>query len=91
MADTVTEPLVASAPAGKPAGPCAMVIFGATGDLTRRKLLPALYNLANYQLLSRDFALVGIAMDPLTDEQFRASWLEPRRGNWPSGGQHPRA
>ena len=72
MAHTVTEPLVASAPAGKPAGPCAMVIFGATGDLTRRKLLPALYNLANYQLLSREFALVGIAMDPLTDNQFRA-------------------
>ena len=38
---------------GKPAPPCIMVIFGATGDLTKRKLFPALYNLARAGLLPR--------------------------------------
>ncbi len=37
-----------------------MVIFGFAGDLTRRKLIPALYNLASQQLLSREFAVVGV-------------------------------
>ena len=44
----------------RPADPCVMVIFGAAGDLTRRKLIPALYNLAKADLLSREFAIVGI-------------------------------
>ena len=58
---------------GKPCGDsCVMVIFGATGDLTKRKLIPALYNLAKAKLLSRKFALIGAAFDPLTTESFRA-------------------
>jgi glucose-6-phosphate 1-dehydrogenase len=48
-----------------------MVIFGAAGDLTRRKLIPALYNLAKLQLLSREFAVVGVARSPMTTEVFR--------------------
>ena len=52
------------------AGPCVMVIFGAGGDLTRRKLIPALYNLAESRLLSDSFAVVGFARD-FTDESFR--------------------
>ena len=44
---------------GRPADPCVMVIFGAGGDLTGRKLIPALYNLAKAELLSREFAIVG--------------------------------
>jgi len=56
---------------GKPGDPCAMVIFGAAGDLTRRKLIPALYNLARVQLLSREFAIVGIAHKPMTTDEFR--------------------
>src|SRR5262249_26056166 len=51
--------------------PCAMVIFGASGDLTKRKLIPALYNLARENLLSRDFALVGFARQELTTDDFR--------------------
>jgi glucose-6-phosphate 1-dehydrogenase len=43
------------------APPCALVIFGASGDLTRRKLLPAVYNLALSRQLSDDFAVVGVA------------------------------
>jgi glucose-6-phosphate 1-dehydrogenase len=52
-------------------GPCVMVIFGATGDLTSRKLLPALYNLAKSNLLSREFAIVGIGRNDYSTEAFR--------------------
>jgi len=48
-----------------------MVIFGASGDLTKRKLLPTLYNMAKKDLVSSDFALVGFAIEPLSDDQFR--------------------
>src|SRR5262245_1690306 len=51
--------------------PCVMLIFGASGDLTRRLLVPALYNLACDGLLARQFALLGAAMDPLTTVAFR--------------------
>ena len=50
---------------------CAMVIFGASGDLTKRKLIPALYNLAKDNLLSKNFALIGIARSTMTHDQFR--------------------
>ena len=48
-----------------------MVIFGASGDLTKRKLIPALYNLAKDNLLSREFALVGFSRPDWTHDQFR--------------------
>ncbi|HEU5402485.1 MAG TPA: glucose-6-phosphate dehydrogenase [Terriglobales bacterium] len=53
------------------AGPCVMVIFGAAGDLTKRKLVPALYNLAKANLLSREFVVVGVSKDELTQDQWR--------------------
>ena len=53
------------------ADPCVMVIFGAAGDLTKRKLIPALYNLAKGNLLSKEFAVVGMARAPMTTEDFR--------------------
>ena len=56
--------------------PCAMVIFGASGDLTRRMLLPALYDLALDQQLPPRFAVVGFARTELSDEQFRNQALE---------------
>src|SRR5579871_4944455 len=56
---------------GRAGDPCVMVIFGASGDLTKRKLIPALYNLAKDNLLSKEFALVGFARNELTSEQFR--------------------
>jgi glucose-6-phosphate 1-dehydrogenase len=56
---------------GHPAPPCVMVIFGATGDLTKRKLFPALYNLAKANLLSREFAIVCTGRNELTTEAFR--------------------
>ena len=56
---------------GRPGDSCVMVIFGATGDLTHRKLLPALYNLAKARLLSSNFALIGAAVDELGSDAFR--------------------
>jgi glucose-6-phosphate 1-dehydrogenase len=53
------------------AGPCLMIIFGASGDLTKRKLIPAICNLAAGNLLPARFAIVGFAFDPLTTESFR--------------------
>ncbi|TMD09368.1 MAG: glucose-6-phosphate dehydrogenase [Chloroflexi bacterium] len=53
--------------------PCALVIFGASGDLTRRKLVPALYALSVQGLLPAGFTVVGAARSEGTDEGFRAS------------------
>src|ERR1700722_17534336 len=55
---------------------CAIVIFGANGDLTKRKLMPALYRLAYDRRLSAGFAVVGISRSPMTDEQFREKMLD---------------
>ncbi|MGH9835236.1 MAG: glucose-6-phosphate dehydrogenase [Blastocatellia bacterium] len=63
-----TEPLSF---VGETADPCVMVIFGATGDLTKRKLFPALYNLAKSHLLSREFAIIGTSRTEMTSEAFR--------------------
>src|ERR1700752_849599 len=57
---------------GRPGDPCVMVIFGASGDLTRRKLIPALYNLGKNHLLPSEFAVVGVAVDAMSTEDFRA-------------------
>ena len=45
-----------------------LVIFGASGDLTKRKLLPALFHLRQNKLLPKEFAIVGVARRPLGDE-----------------------
>ncbi|MFF2082624.1 glucose-6-phosphate dehydrogenase [Nocardia sp. NPDC058176] len=52
------------------AGPCSLVIFGVTGDLSRKKLMPAIYDLANQGLLPPGFALVGFARRDYADEDF---------------------
>jgi glucose-6-phosphate 1-dehydrogenase len=64
-----------------PAPPCTLVIFGATGDLTRRLLLPALGNLRGNGLLADDFALVGVAGRPIGDEGFRKHLQEGNTGD----------
>mgnify|MGYP001198448979 CR=1 FL=1 len=59
-------------PAGlRPSPPCAIVIFGAAGDLTKRKLLPAIYNLKASGLLPRQLAVVGVTRKEKSHEQFR--------------------
>jgi glucose-6-phosphate 1-dehydrogenase len=55
-----------------PVHPTALVIFGATGDLAHRKLLPALYNLAHEGALPERFELIGVARREQSDDEFRA-------------------
>jgi glucose-6-phosphate 1-dehydrogenase len=59
------------------ADPCVIVIFGALGDLTKRKLVPALFHLPCAGSLSGRFKVRGIGRQPMNDEQFRA---EMRKG-----------
>ena len=56
--------------------PCILVIFGASGDLTKRKLFPALYSLAYRRLLPDRFAIVGVARMEVTDEEFKERMKE---------------
>src|SRR6478736_4238260 len=62
------------------APPCAMVIFGAAGDLTKRLVVPALYNLANDHQLSNKFRLVGVDLTGMTDAQWRLHLTESMKG-----------
>jgi glucose-6-phosphate 1-dehydrogenase len=59
--------------------PCALVVFGASGDLTRRKLFPAIYSLAARSLLPERFAIVGVSRTEETHEEFRARMKEAVR------------
>lgn len=70
--DAMHHPLIESGQMIRLPDPCVMVIFGATGDLTARKLLPALYNLAKDGQLPSQFACVGFARRPKSNEEFRA-------------------
>jgi glucose-6-phosphate 1-dehydrogenase len=63
----------------RPADPCAFVIFGAAGDLTKRLLVPALYNLAAARLLPEEFAVIGVARGEMSDEIFRARMRDALR------------
>src|SRR5881396_3568621 len=70
---TVTEnPLRQGIRLEQTADPCTVVIFGASGDLTKRKLVPALYRLVQQRLVPAEFAIVGQARTANTDEAFRA-------------------
>lgn len=66
------NPLAEFGTAGKTAAPCIMVIFGATGDLTGRRLVPALYNLARDGQLPAHFACVGFARRDKSHDDFRS-------------------
>jgi glucose-6-phosphate 1-dehydrogenase len=59
------------APAPTRVPPTIAVIFGATGDLTHRKIVPAFYHLAKNGLLPEDFAIIGFARRPKSDDEFR--------------------
>ncbi len=56
--------------------PILLIVFGASGDLAKRKLIPALYHLAYQNLLPRDFIVLGYARSKLSDEAFRESAKE---------------
>src|ERR1700739_4744692 len=78
MADIAEQPKATATPPriGKQGDPCVMGIFGAPGDLTGRLLVPALYNLARAGLLSREFAVVGVARAQYSDDDFRKKVYE---------------
>src|SRR3954470_11794157 len=60
----------------KPAPPAVFVIFGASGDLTSRKLMPAIENLALRRLLPAGFSVVGVARTEMSDDDFRERMRE---------------
>jgi glucose-6-phosphate 1-dehydrogenase len=77
MAATISaNPDTDSDYAGKAAGPCVFVLFGASGDLTKRKLVPALFNLVKAKLLPANFAVMGVSVDDLSLEAFRTQVSE---------------
>ena len=63
---------LASAPGAEKSPACLLVIFGAAGDLTRRLLFPALYNLVANNLVDAGFAVIGVDHNARTDEDYRA-------------------
>jgi glucose-6-phosphate 1-dehydrogenase len=75
-AATEENPLLAGLRKRRSAEPCALTIFGASGDLTQRKLFPALYALAVRNLLPDEFGVVGVARTAMTNEEFREKMRE---------------
>ena len=80
---------------GKAAGPCVFVLFGAAGDLTKRKLVPALYNLVRAKLLPDNFALMGVSVDDLSveveaEDNGKVTWKERPKPNTNWSHSHPK-
>ena len=69
---TAENPLREGLRLERTADPCVVVIFGASGDLTKRKLVPALYRLTQERLLPAEFAIIGFARSPMSHDEFRA-------------------
>ena len=76
MTDQSENPLRQGIRLEKTADPCVVVIFGASGDLTKRKLVPALYRLVQQRLLPAEFGIVGVARSPMSDDDFRNKMKE---------------
>ena len=68
--------LESSGPCVQPQVPCAMVVFGGSGDLAARKLVPALYRLHTHNYLPSRFALVGCGRTAFTDESYRDAFAQ---------------
>jgi glucose-6-phosphate 1-dehydrogenase len=71
MTEVAENPLLEGLRPRRAPEPCVLVVFGASGDLTRRKIFPALYALAHRRLLPEQFAVVGVARTESTDDEFR--------------------
>ena len=76
METTARHPFLAGLSKHRGAPPTAVVIFGASGDLTARKLIPAIYNLAYDNLLPSDFHLIGFGRSRVPDDEFRKLAVE---------------
>src|SRR5262245_51184478 len=70
------------------APPLTVVIFGASGDLTGRKLIPALFNLALKDRLPAEARVVGVARSPFTDESFRTDMAKKVKDALTGAGEH---
>ncbi len=71
MQPALPNPLAESTRIERLPDPCLMVIFGASGDLTKRKLIPAVFDLARQGLLPSGFTIVGVARTPMSTDSFR--------------------
>ena len=71
MSTILENPLREGIRLERTAAPCVIVIFGASGDLTKRKLIPALYRLVQERLLPAEFAIVGLSRSPMSHDDFR--------------------
>jgi glucose-6-phosphate 1-dehydrogenase len=76
MTEIEENPLRSGTRLERTAEPCVVIIFGATGDLTRRKLVPALYRLARQRLVPAEFAVLGTSRPEMNDEEFRNKMRE---------------
>ncbi|GAC1639203.1 MAG: hypothetical protein NVS9B14_20260 [Candidatus Acidiferrum sp.] len=65
---------------GGASDPCAVVLFGASGDLAKRKVIPAMYDLAVHNSLGERYTIVGFARTAMSDESFRATVGEAAKG-----------
>src|SRR5881398_3146645 len=72
MAETERHPFLHGLSKHRGAPPTVVVIFGASGDLTARKLIPAVYNPGYDNLLPADFHLIGYGRKPIPDDEFRS-------------------
>jgi glucose-6-phosphate 1-dehydrogenase len=77
----VENPLLQGLQLSRRPEPCALVIFGASGDLVHKKLMPAIYSLAYRQLLPEKFGIIGVARTEETDAGFRASMRDAVQKN----------
>ncbi|MGH3028219.1 MAG: glucose-6-phosphate dehydrogenase, partial [Gaiellaceae bacterium] len=71
MTEVAENPLLEGLRMRRPPEPCALTIFGASGDLTQRKVMPALYALAFRHLLPESFGVVGVSRTEMTADEFR--------------------
>jgi glucose-6-phosphate 1-dehydrogenase len=89
----ISQPAVPAQAQRQPAPPCVLVIFGASGDLAKRKLIPAVYNLAASGFLPEEFAVLGVSRSELSADEFRRKMsedlpsfetgtLDPQRVEW---------
>ena len=77
------NPLAVGLELGRQAPPVVLVVFGASGDLTKRKLLPSLAAMARRRRLTDNFAVVGVARTELSDDEFRQLAIEAVPGAGP--------
>ena len=75
-ATTLEKPLIESVRMEHTPEPCVMVIFGASGDLTKRKLLPAVHTLFKEHLVPPNFSVVGFSRSEMSDDEFRSNMRE---------------